>query len=65
MQALVRRRCALESDAYFERSFNGVLLIKGQHLSETRYLLEEIQYSVKIPKILEEKQWLSSCQRCY
>ena len=55
MQALIRRRFVLESDAYFERRFNGLLLIRGQHLSETRYLLEEIQYPVKISKILERK----------
>ena len=55
MRALIRRRCILEGEAYFERSFNVTLVIRGRHLSETQYLLEEIQHSVKFPKILRRK----------
>lgn len=41
MRALIRRRYVLEGEAYFERSVNAALLIRG-HLPETQYLLEEI-----------------------
>ena len=54
MRALIRRRCVLEGEAYFERSVNAALLIRG-HLPETQYLLEEIKYSVKFPKIRKRK----------
>ena len=42
MWALIRTRSVLEGETYFERSFNGASLIRGCHLSETGYLLEEI-----------------------